>query len=102
MVNFKKVLEVEKKYEHIISSAKQGYEKKIAEVEEEMRIKEEAYISDYIYELDRDFNREIKIQKNLGDEMIKKAEAEKELMINTASKDDAIEFLVEEFKNVQA
>lgn len=100
MGNFKQVLEIEKKYDHIISSARQKHEKRLEKLHEELRLKEEAYKNDCKKELDREYKKELKNFKLKGEDLVKKAEDESDFIEKNSNVSGAVKMLVEEFKNV--
>lgn len=100
MSQFKEVLSIEKKYEHIISKAQEKFENSLNEFKSELAMKDEVKREDVKTQLESDIKRD---KKNL------KLEGEKTLTIanDTANKitknspvEKAVKYLVGEFKNV--
>lgn len=100
MSNFKKVLEVEKKYEQVISKAQKTIEKDRENFYENLKLKEEAIKSDFKAELERDYKRSIEDYKKQGEDILAKAKQEALHISKYANVEDAIIFLEEEMKNV--
>lgn len=100
MSHFKKILEIEKKYEHIVNTAQKHCENEFEKFRDEINMKEEASKLDYINELKRDFDRKIKSVQNQGNEMLKKSKDEAKYIYENANTKVAKKFLMEELKNV--
>lgn len=100
MSEFKEVLELEKKYEHKINSAKKKYEKRLDEFKQQLSIKEEAMKDDLKKELDRDFKKDVLEVKKQGRKLLDTTEKDCENIINRANKKKVVNMIVEEIKNV--
>ena len=100
MSNFKKVLEIEKKYNHIINLAKNNSEKKIVSFENELNLREEVIKNDFKSELEREFNHQVSLFEAQGESQMRDAKDEVELIFKTVDVDGAADLLLEEIKNV--
>ena len=100
MSNFKKVLDIERKFNHSISSAQKEYEKKLEKFNEELLDKEEATKRDYRKELGRELKKKITFLKEQGELEVLSAKEKAQRIQDNAQKEEAITFLLEEVKNV--
>ena len=100
MSNFKKVLEIEKKYGHIINLAKTKSEEKLVSFENNLKLNEDVTKIDFRKELERDFNHQIKLLTSEGESMFKSAKIDAEFMFENAKSEAAVDFLLECIKNV--
>lgn len=100
MSNFKKVLDIEKKYDQIISTSKKSLEKEREKFYDNLKLKEEAIKSDFKGELERDYKKSIKDYTRQGEDILNKAKQESEQIFKYANIDDAIKLLEGEIKNV--
>lgn len=99
MTVFKEVLEIERKYHHVISSTNESAENKVNKFSEEIKLKESAYKSDFKNNLKDEFQKKVKDLTQKGEKQVKDAEIEAESILKNSHVDRAINFLVEEFKN---
>lgn len=100
MSNFKKVLEVEKKYEHSINTARKKSEKNLQKFTEELKIKEEAIKQDYKKELEHDFNKQVSNFKARGEQLYSDAKEEAQRIEKNSNSAGARKILMEAVKNV--
>lgn len=101
MSNFKKVIEIEKKYDHVVGSSKKKSEKDLDKFKEELILKEEALKQDYVKELEKNYLKAIKDFNTEGENIIKKSKIDAKYILDNAKKEDAKKILIEEvFKNV--
>ncbi len=100
MSNFKKVLEIEKKFEHSINTSNSNFEKKIDSFILNLKLKEDAIKQDFQKSLEKDFQKLILGFKKEAKLIITKSEEEAKYIKENAKSKKAVDFIVEGVKNV--
>jgi vacuolar-type H+-ATPase subunit H len=99
MSEFSKVLDIEKKYEKIISDTNSLYETKLEETKKELKTKFESFKKEIKTKLDKDLVEYKKSLNSQAETIVSKGK-EDSLVVSTDSKQKkATEHLVKEFKN---
>lgn len=100
MKNFKNILDIERKYDQIVNTARKNYEKELSELKSNLRLKEEAAMEDYKKELDKEFKKKGLSFKEKGSKVFEEAQRKAEEIKEQANKGKAVSFIVEAVKNV--
>lgn len=96
METYKQVLDIEKKYDHKISTAKKQLEKDFEKFSENLKDEEAAIKNDYRKELEQKIRKERKSLIEKGEEMIEKARNEAEALRKRSNKDEVTKKMMEE------
>ncbi|MCA9459029.1 MAG: hypothetical protein KC589_05750 [Nanoarchaeota archaeon] len=100
MSNFKRVLEVEKKYDSLVNKAKNNFENELENYKLELLKREEEFKKEFKKELDERFRLEIEETKVAGNRIVEDALLDAENLEKTANVEKASNYLFEEIKNV--
>ncbi len=100
MDNFKKVLEIENKYNHQINLAKKRLNLKKENCLNDLNLKEEAIKNDFKNELNSDFVKVKKEFEKEADLLIQKALEDSKHIRREANIEGAINLILEDVKNV--
>jgi len=96
---FKEVLEVERKYNHTISNANKKAQGRLNKLNEELRLKDGAYKSDYQLTLNEELKKKVKSLTQEGEKLLDNSKVKANLILENSNIDEAVKVLVEEFKN---
>lgn len=100
MSNFKQILEVEKKYNHLINNSTRKINLKKEKFLSDLKLKEEVIKEDYKKELFLDLQREIKSLEKEKLRLLQEADGQVAKIKSNADVSRVINFLMEEIKNV--
>lgn len=100
MSNFKRVLEIEKKFDHHIKNVDFNYEKNLEQFISDSKLKEDVIITDFKKNLDNDFNKLIESYNKQAKEIFKKAENEANFIRKNSDISKVVDFILGEIKNV--
>jgi len=100
MDSFKKILEIENKYNYQINLAKKRLNNKKNKCIEDFKLKEEVFKLDFKKELNNDFNKKIQTFNSQAESIIQLANEQSNHLKNRANTKEIIAYLLEELKNV--
>ncbi len=100
MSKFKRVLEIEKKYDHIVKTAKRKSGDELESFVDELKLKEDVIKQDFKRELERDFKRELDSIKNQGEDELKRAKEQADFIYKNANREEVVDFLMKEVEKI--
>lgn len=100
MSNFKRVLEIEKKFDHHIKNVDFNFEKNLEQFISDSKLKEDVIITDFKKNLDSDFNKSIGSYNKQAKDILKNAENEADFIRKNSDVSKVTNFILEEIKNV--
>lgn len=100
MTNFKRVLEVEKKYDSLVNKAKNNFEKELENYKLELLRREFELKEEFKKELDERFKSEIEETRIAANRIIEDAILDAKNLEKSASVEKASDYLFDEVKNV--
>lgn len=98
--NFKEVLEIERKFDHIIQTAQKNSQKKLDQFKEELKLKDEAIKLDFKKELESDYKKRIKNLKKSGIDELEKSQKNAKNILENSKIEEGVIFMMEKIKNV--